>query len=52
MAKARIEISDASSARQLQDEAAERCSMPYKAPELFNVDSNCSIDERTDIWVR
>lgn len=25
--------------------------MPYKAPELFNVESYCVIDERTDIWV-
>lgn len=26
--------------------------MPYRAPELFNVESYCVIDERTDIWVR
>jgi hypothetical protein len=25
--------------------------MPYRAPELFNVESYCMIDERTDIWV-
>ena len=24
--------------------------MPYRAPELFNVSSQCEIDERTDIW--
>ena len=24
--------------------------MPYRAPELFNVSSQCQIDERTDIW--
>ena len=35
----------------LQDLAAERCSMPYRAPELFQVDSYCKIDERIDIWV-
>jgi hypothetical protein len=34
-----------------QDVAAERCSMPYRPPELFNVNSRCDIDERTDIWV-
>lgn len=38
-------------AQTLQDIAAERCSMPYRAPELFNVESYCMIDERTDIWV-
>lgn len=38
-------------ARTLQDIAAERCSMPYRAPELFNVESYCMVDERTDIWV-
>jgi len=26
--------------------------MPYRAPELFNVESYCMVDERTDIWVR
>ena len=35
----------------LKDEAAERCSMFYRAPELFNPDLGSSIDERTDIWV-
>ena len=34
-----------------QDLAAERCSMPYRAPELFNVDTYGTIDERVDIWV-
>jgi len=34
-----------------QDLAAERCSMPYRAPELFNVNSHCTIDDRIDIWV-
>lgn len=36
----------------LKDEAAERCSMFYRAPELFNVEVGSSVDERTDIWVR
>ena len=26
--------------------------MPYRAPELFNVESFCTVDERVDIWVR
>ena len=51
MNKAKVELRDSKAARQLQDEAAERCSMPYRAPELFNVECNSTIDERTDIWV-
>lgn len=47
---ARVEVSNAKISRQLQDEAAERCSMFYRAPELFNVEVGSSVDERTDIW--
>lgn len=50
-ANARVEISNISDAQNLQDLAAERCSMPYRAPELFNVENHSTIDERTDIWV-
>ncbi|XP_063608576.1 serine/threonine-protein kinase 16-like [Penaeus indicus] len=50
VARARVEINGSSEARKLQDEAAERSSMPYRAPELFNVESFCHIDERTDVW--
>ncbi|MBN3312551.1 STK16 kinase, partial [Atractosteus spatula] len=32
------------------DWAAQRCTISYRAPELFNVESHCIIDERTDIW--
>ncbi|XP_044741228.1 serine/threonine-protein kinase 16 isoform X2 [Chrysoperla carnea] len=48
--EARVKICGSQEAQQLQDLAAERCSMPYRAPELFNVESYCMIDERTDIW--
>ncbi|XP_076069564.1 serine/threonine-protein kinase 16 [Oratosquilla oratoria] len=47
---AKVEVSGSSEARKLQDEAAERSSMPYRAPELFNVDSFCKVDQRTDVW--
>ncbi|XP_011635550.1 serine/threonine-protein kinase 16 isoform X2 [Pogonomyrmex barbatus] len=47
---ARVQICSTQAARALQDLAAERCSMPYRAPELFNVESYCMVDERTDIW--
>lgn len=36
----------------VQDWAAQRCTISYRAPELFTVPSQCIIDERTDIWVR
>lgn len=50
-APARVEITSYSQAQRIQDDAAERCSMTYRAPELFNVQSPSTIDERTDIWV-
>lgn len=50
MGRARQEIRKATEARVLQDLAAEKCSMAYRAPELFNVESHSSIDERVDIW--
>lgn len=52
VAPARVKVCGAQDAQTLQDNAAERCSMPYRAPELFNVESYCMVDERTDIWVR
>ena len=48
---ARVSIRNMREAQYLQDTAAERCSMCYRPPELFQVNSNCDIDERTDIWV-
>lgn len=50
MAKARVEVNGSSDARKLQDQAAEKSSMAYRAPELFNVEAFCHIDERTDVW--
>ncbi|XP_011865433.1 PREDICTED: serine/threonine-protein kinase 16 isoform X1 [Vollenhovia emeryi] len=50
VANARVQVCGTQAARTLQDLAAERCSMPYRAPELFNVESYCMVDERTDIW--
>ena len=49
---ARVAVRTHSEAQHLQDLAAERCSMPYRPPELYQVDSKCDIDERTDVWVR
>ncbi|XP_061830601.1 serine/threonine-protein kinase 16 isoform X1 [Nerophis lumbriciformis] len=50
MNKARIEVRGSREAMTLQDWAAQRCTISYRAPELFNVQSYCVIDERTDIW--
>lgn len=49
-AEAREQICGQHDAQRLQDWAEERCSIVYRAPELFNVQSYCMIDERTDIW--
>ncbi|RZB38951.1 serine/threonine-protein kinase 16 [Asbolus verrucosus] len=49
-APAKVQVCGAQDAQKLQDLAAERCSMTYRAPELFHVESYCVIDQRTDIW--
>jgi serine/threonine kinase 16 len=48
--EARVEIVGQSDAMKLQDEAEEKCSFCYRAPELFQVESCAIIDERSDIW--
>ncbi|XP_071491493.1 serine/threonine-protein kinase 16-like [Diadema antillarum] len=50
MGEARIEVKGRSEAVALQDLAAEKCSMLFRAPELFHVDSHCIVDEKVDIW--
>ncbi|KAM4626339.1 serine/threonine-protein kinase 16 [Discoglossus pictus] len=50
MNHARIEVTGSRQAMAVQDWAAQRCTISYRPPELFNVESNCVIDERTDIW--
>ncbi|NXV77213.1 STK16 kinase, partial [Atlantisia rogersi] len=52
MNQARIEVNSSREAMAVQDWAAQRCTISYRAPELFTVPSQCIIDERTDIWVR
>ncbi|KAF9594018.1 hypothetical protein IFM89_026826 [Coptis chinensis] len=47
---ARKEIRSRSEALQLQEWAAEHCSAPFRAPELWDCPSHADIDERTDIW--
>ncbi|EIE82156.1 hypothetical protein RO3G_06861 [Rhizopus delemar RA 99-880] len=43
---AKVMIEDRKMANRVQDEAAEHCSMPYRAPELFDVKVNSEIDEK------
>ncbi|KAL1528085.1 hypothetical protein AB1Y20_009451 [Prymnesium parvum] len=47
---ARRKIGSRTEALLLQEDAAQNCSMPYRAPELFDVPSDCTIDERTDVF--
>jgi len=51
-APAKITVTSKKEAQELLDDVNERCSMTYRAPELFNIDINSVIDERIDIWVR
>uniref|UniRef100_A0A914RIA1 non-specific serine/threonine protein kinase n=1 Tax=Parascaris equorum TaxID=6256 RepID=A0A914RIA1_PAREQ len=37
--------------REIEDEAAELCSMPYRAPELFVCAVGSVIDQSVDIWL-
>jgi serine/threonine kinase 16 len=34
-----------------QDIASEHSTMPYRAPELFDVKTGKTLDEKVDIWV-
>lgn len=52
MNQACIHVEGSRQALALQDWAAQRCTISYRAPELFSVQSHCVIDERTDVWVR
>ncbi|CEP11100.1 hypothetical protein [Parasitella parasitica] len=47
---ARVEITNRQTAMKQQDDAAENCSMPYRAPELFDVKSGTTLTEKVDIW--
>ncbi|XP_068642434.1 uncharacterized protein [Aristolochia californica] len=47
---ARKSICSRSEALQLQEWAAEHCSAPFRAPELWDCPSHDDIDERTDVW--
>ncbi|KAF8150874.1 other/NAK protein kinase [Crassisporium funariophilum] len=48
--KARVPIENRSQALLQQDIAAEQSTMAYRAPELFDVKTGQTIDEKVDIW--
>lgn len=43
-------ITSRSLALAVQDEAAEHSTMPYRAPELFDVKTGSTIDTKVDMW--
>ncbi|KZV96554.1 Pkinase-domain-containing protein [Exidia glandulosa HHB12029] len=47
---ARVPIATRQEALMQQEMAAERSSMPYRAPELFDVKTDTTLDEKVDIW--
>lgn len=49
--KARIDVQTRQQALLEQDIAAEHSTMPYRAPELFDVKTGKRLDEKVDIWV-
>ena len=50
LVRARKLISSRQEALELQDTAAEHSTMPYRAPELFDVKTGSTITEKVDIW--
>ncbi|DBB02259.1 TPA: hypothetical protein ACH3X3_011281 [Trebouxia sp. C0006] len=47
---AHVEVRNRTEALAVQEDAEAHCTAPYKAPELFDVPSQCTIDERVDVW--
>jgi len=50
LAPSPTEITSRSITLAVQDIAAEHCTMPYRAPELFDVKTDSVIDTKVDIW--
>ncbi|KAF8339761.1 other/NAK protein kinase [Cantharellus anzutake] len=48
--RARVECKTRQQALIQQDMAAEHSTMPYRAPELFDVKTGVTLDEKVDIW--
>ncbi|KAJ1812364.1 Serine/threonine-protein kinase env7 [Coemansia sp. RSA 2598] len=50
IAGSRYQADTRADALRIQEDAAENCSMAYRAPELFDVQRGSAFDERTDVW--
>jgi serine/threonine kinase 16 len=50
LAPSPVPITSRAMALQVQDQAAEHSTMPYRAPELFDVKTGTTIDGKVDIW--
>mmetsp|Transcript_1889 Transcript_1889/g.5518 ORF Transcript_1889/g.5518 Transcript_1889/m.5518 type:complete len:345 (+) Transcript_1889:243-1277(+) len=46
----RAHVSNRSQALAVQEAAERLCTAPYRAPELFDVPSECTITENVDVW--
>lgn len=50
LVRARIKIQTRNEALMHQDLASQHSTMPYRAPELFDVKTNVELNEKVDIW--
>jgi len=50
LAPAPTPVTSRAQAIAVQEDAAEHCTMPYRAPELFDVQTDTTIDTKVDIW--
>lgn len=49
-AKLRLQIKTRSQAINIQELTEEHCTLPYRAPELFDIKVGTKLDEKIDIW--
>ncbi|KAF2070376.1 hypothetical protein CYY_008305 [Polysphondylium violaceum] len=47
---ARIQVRSRKEALSIQDDVDQTTTPSYRAPELFDISSDCNLDERVDIW--
>lgn len=50
VAPAQRRVQGRTDALAVQDEASRHSTMPFRAPELFDVASDAILDQRTDVW--
>jgi serine/threonine protein kinase len=52
ISRARVIVKSRVQAMQLQEYLEAHSTPAYRAPEFFDIPSDCVLDERTDVWVR